>query len=364
MKTTPKDPRRGWTSASSAAADELCAGRYRAQQAIPSAPNAQSQYGIDIHSAFAGEEIDLAVSQERILELAEEICADAVLRVFGIEGKPRILREKRLWTTIGDKYEHSGQCDRIYFIGTHALIADLKSLRGEVQESPENMQLRDEATLTFLNYPKIKTVSVFICQPLVERVPVICKYEREAHFLKMYEAMAERIYASHDLNSKRTPGAVQCLFCRARATCAPAIKWAKTMPLQRAPSLAASVDRLSPEQLVELMEKEATVKSIFAEVKRRVGLLTDLQLQSLGWRRNEGHTRRTISNPNELYRRLAKLGVTDKEFTAIAKIPIGRVSDLVRKKTGLFSKNLDRKVSDLISDITEEKRTESSLEKL
>lgn len=363
MKRKPtKDPRRFWTSASNAQADELCPGRYRAQLAIEDDTSAAAQFGQQIHDAFAGEVVDLTVSQTRIWEIAEEICAEAVQRVFG-ECEPKVLKEKRLWTTIGNKYEHSGQCDRIYLHDHRAIIADLKSLRGEVALAPENLQLRDEATLLFLHDRKITHISVFICQPLVSRVPIICLYTRADHFLKMFEALASRVYDSHDPKAKRVPGSPQCDFCRARGTCAPAIKWSRTLPLQRAPSLELAVDRLKPEQLLEIWNKSSTIESILKEVERRLTLLTPLQLQSLGLRMNDGHMRQKINNPNELFRRLGKLGVKSEEFTRLCKVGIGDVSDLVRKKTGLLSKRLDQKVDDILSGITDSKRTKPSLEK-
>lgn len=359
-----KDPRRHWTSASNAQADELCPGRFMAQIGIAENTSAVATFGNELHAAFGGEDVDLSVSQTRIWEIAEEICEEAVARVFDFDVVPKVFKEKRLWTSIGNKYEHSGQCDRIYLAKHHAIIVDLKSLRGEVPIAPENLQLRDEATLLFLSNRKIKHISVFICQPLVTRVPVICLYTRADHFLKMFEELAARVYESHDPKAKRVPGSPQCDFCRARGTCAPAIKWMRTMPLQRAPSLMASVDRLKPEQLKEIWEKSGTILSIVKEVERRITLLTPLQLQSLGLRMGQGHIRRRINNPNELFSRLSKLGVKSEEFTRLCRIGIGDISDLVRKKTGLMSKNLERKVDDLLSDISDTKRTNPSLEKL
>lgn len=308
--------------------------------------------------------MDLSISQDRILELAEEICADAVLRVLGIEATPKVISEKRLWIDIGN-LKHSGQTDRLYLAGPHAIIADLKSLRGEVAEAPTNMQLRDEAVLTFHNYPKIQKISVFICQPLVTRVPIICLYTRADHYLKAFEDLAERVYNSHDPKAKRIPGTVQCLYCRARGVCKPAIAWMKAMPLQRAPSLAASVERLTPVQLKEIWEKSGTIESILQEVERRLKILPPADLATLGLRMNNGHMRISkVTKPNVLFQRMSKLGVTVEEFTNIARIPKGAISDLIRKKTGYIRTKLDQTVDDVLAGITEEKRTQSSLEKI
>lgn len=362
----PKDPRLGLTSASNAEADSLCPGRYLAQRGLPEERSALAQFGSETHAAFAGEDVELSVSQERILEMAAEIEANVIRHVFGEEAIGAPDKEKRLWIELedGSGLKHSGQCDKVFVGDEKILIEDLKSLRGDVALSPENLQLRDEAVLAWNEYSDCQTVSVFINQPMATRTPIITTYDLDDLGTAWFE-MQQRIKASHDPKSSRVPGVVQCRYCRARGTCPEAIKWAKTSTAMMLPKEPKQiVKELAPEQCVQIWDKRRTLYAILDGIEDRLKALPEKRLEKLGLRIKPGPVRETITNPNALFERLECYGVKVSEFTAIVKVPKSGVSDLLRSHTEAKGKELDQLVKNVVDGLTEGKETKATLERI
>lgn len=271
-----QDPRRGMTSASSAAADALCPGRHQAQRGLPERNSAEASLGTLMHKAYSGDAeamAALADADRRVVNRATEI--DEVIVKAWSEGKGAVTHAKnvRIWSND----IHSGEVDAIWLSedGKHALIGDLKSQPGDQQDATENAQLRDYAALAFDNHC-LKTCTVFINQPRVswkvEDVTVV-RYERE-ELERAYDEMIERVAASNAPNAKRVPGELQCKYCRAAGTnrCPESVTkmFATTKSVARGPVW----ERLSPAErgclISDLMQAEDTAKKMLAEAKARI----------------------------------------------------------------------------------------------
>lgn len=225
------DPRLGFTSASNAEADGLCPGRHLAQRGLKGYDTKDSTAGTLVHGAFAGTIPiqQLSTFQQSVVakgKIIEWKVAQAWFKEHGIpiseaEVEKRAQRELRLWAYYKGQRIHSGGIDALWLCGDmkHALIGDLKSLFGEVEEAPSNKQLRDYAALVYLNYG-CETVTVYINQPAfwkegddLKMVRYNAKQLRDAAFY-----MEERVLASNNLKAERKPGEKQCRFCLAAGT--------------------------------------------------------------------------------------------------------------------------------------------------
>lgn len=240
MQTPPKteeDVRLGFTSASNAESDMSCPGRHLAQRGLAGYESRDATSGQLVHAAFAGllEESGLSSSQRKTVEQGRKIelvMVDQWYRKVGFGLMPtldpiseqiqkRAHRELRLWAYRNGQKVHSGAIDALWLAGDmkFALIEDLKSLFGDVDDAASNQQLRDYAALVHLNYG-CEQVAVFINQPNVrwgldEQKLVI--YE-EKHLKQAAKEMSKRVKASQEINAPRYPGIKQCAYCLACGT--------------------------------------------------------------------------------------------------------------------------------------------------
>jgi hypothetical protein len=360
--------RGNWTSASQAAYDLACPGRFIAQQGLPEETSAAASLGTDAHAAFSGEEVDLNASMESLVERANQTVDEICQRLFP-NGVESVVNEKRYWVEIG-ALKHSGQADRVVIgrtqHGRGCFIPDLKSLSGRVPSSPTNLQLRDLAVLVWLDMPDAPDeIFCAIVQPLSRKEPVVTRYGIE-ELRVAFDEMEKRVTRSHDLNAPRISGE-QCHHCRARAVCKESIAWMRSQlpaPSLSKPDAVALTLTLPLDQAVSLWENQGTIKAILEANYARLKALPDDQLASLGLRRTKGVPRITITDPNALYARLAALGVSVDDFTAIAKIPIGDLETLVRTATDLKGQKLKDRVKALVEGLVETTVSEAGIERM
>jgi len=359
------DASRGdWTSASAAEYDSLCPGRHAAQRGLSEPASQAASFGNTVHEAFDTGEVDeLTISQQRLLEIANER-EEKVLARLHLSSKVPI-NEIRLWAQVGG-WRHSGQCDRLFldFTKQLAVVEDLKSLRGTVEESSSNLQLRDLAVLVWLNYPTIVEVAVFINQPMAGGTTSLTRYTAE-HLKQAWATMRMRITNSNDPNAKRTPGKKQCKFCRAKGICEESIAWLESESLalkKREESVAELVARISPEKLADIYSKAPTINAILDSVKARLLTLDDEQLKAIGMRRRPGATRTTVNDQTELINRLVKLlGATPEQVMGAMNLGKGDLETLVRRLTGAKGLEVDLIIDRLYQGIVEKKQMADQL---
>jgi hypothetical protein len=361
---TPQSQERGqWTSASSAGADKLCPGRHQAQAGIPNAEDKSSLFGDAVHQALAkGDPAGLSADQESIylsvLEIEKKLC----VKFFGpeVEGiTPNPVREKRYWSNWADpSLMHSGQVDRAHRKQTKALIVDIKSLAGEVAESPTNMQLRDLACLFDMNSVGIVELGVAIIQPLVTHSPEICVYSR-ADLMKARTEMYLRVEASNRPNAPRIPGPVQCKFCRAKSTCREHAAYVGT--LLPAPRVLVDVPiaEWTPEQRQQFCDT-------FDIAQKWLDAAWDAMVEGArkspdfvpGYKLKENPQRGTIINLQRVFDRASALGVPLADFLEVSTIGKGNLKELLRKFAKLRGKQLDAQADKVVGE--DEKLSEAS----
>lgn len=361
------DERKGCTSASAAEADALCQGRHRAQIGLPETTSDDAASGNRIHAHLAGEQVALSDDELDLAEKCWQVEKELVQKIFGDNlDNAKIYREQRLWSDFGG-FKHSGKPDLVYVVGKVGAVLDYKTGRNEVAESPRNLQLRDLAVLAAIEY-QLDEVHVAIIQPWATMKPEVCCYTKRDLILALGE-MEARIVASNAPNAPRTPGEVQCKYCKAKAVCPEARQVAITPPAN-AVGLIPPIDpvkidlELSCEDLGAFLDKATIAESIIdacrEEAKRR---LTEGEAIP-GYTLKAGATRESITDAQECFNRCAAKGVTLDAFMGAVTIAKGKLKDAVKSATGDKGKALDATLAQILDGITEEKQAAPSLVKI
>lgn len=364
MKPATTDERGGWTSASSAEADSLCQGRHLAQVGIAEGEkSADADSGTRIHAALeSGNHSTLSADELDTAEKCIELTQKVSLRCFGFDASPKIIREQRIWTSFANNIQHSGKPDLVCIVGEVALVIDYKTGRNEATASPSNLQLRDLAVLVASNYG-VKTVHVAIVQPWATMTPEVCTYTLD-DILAASDALEKRVLASNNPNAQRTPGDVQCRYCKAKATCGEfmAASFPKSHIEMSPKNIEQGIGSLTSLSLgkflslVRLAEETATV-----EVRRRIEAGETVE----GWTIKPGREAEKITDAQTVFSRALAAGITQDEFVRDC-ITVGKTAlkSALKTATALKGKALDAELDALLAGATETKTSSPILTKL
>lgn len=361
--TAPLTVRPAGTTASNAQADSLCQGRYQAQLGLPDVSSPDAQFGQQIHAALATGVIEgLDTQQLSIYESCLEIRDKLMKQAFGAEaGAASVFKEKRLYCVVkpGD-FQHSGMPDEVARIGPKALIIEFKCLPGDLPDSPSNLQLRDQCVLAARAYA-LKDVAVAIVQPLVTHDPQVCVYTVE-DIDKAEQEMFARVVASNAKDAPRTAGEVQCKFCKAKGGCKEYAAWAKTMLPAPVSIFDVPVAQWSPEQRATFCERMGFAAKWLEDGKDAMKKLLKADPNTIpGWTLEEGATRATITNPQEVFNRFIAKGGTTEQFLACIKVAKEPLTAAMRAITKAKGKGLLGEMEKLLAGTYVEKKDEPSL---
>ena len=369
------DERRGSTSASNAAADQLCPARHKAQQGFARIESDDSKIGNRVHRALATGKMDgLEFSEKEVVERCLEIERRKLVEFFGDEaGKAQAFREdpdnpdrSRLWAQLqhnGTLLEHSCRCDVVYRLGDRGLILEYKALAGDVPESPRNLQLRDQQCLVRANLLITGDIGVCVIQPLVESDPQICVYT-SADSKRASDQMFGRIIASNDPKAPRAAGELQCKFCLAKPRCMEYQQWAGTL----VPSMLTVLEVPMAEWTVEQRVAAANALGPALELLERIKefIKSGLELDGKfcpGWKLQQGNNVETITDPQAVFDRFVKLGGTVEQFLRAIKVGKEKLREQLSALTGAKGKALDKAMKTLTDGLVEGKRNRPSLKK-
>jgi hypothetical protein len=360
------DERQGWTSASNAEADELCPGRHLAQKGIVEPPkDSDRDFGIRVHDALEKDSpIDLTPTQLDAYEECKEVERAALRKYFGAYVAERLrpaVREHRLWLDIPPRFRHSGRLDTWYRHADKGMVIDYKALRGEVTESPSNKQLRDQSVLLYGNVPLLSEVAVAIAQPPSIVEPVVAVYGAMDLALARDE-LYKRVRASNDPNSPRVAGEVQCHFCLAKGSCPAYAAWqASRMPVQIPVSTKPAL-QWSPEEWSAFLEKASIAEKWLEETKQLAKGILVMQPDAIpGWRLGDTGSIDTVTDPQELFNRFAKLGGKLEDYMACLEVGKTKFKDALAKTTGAKGKSLASTLDTLLEGIISSKEKAKAL---
>lgn len=387
----PADPRKGGTSASSAHADELCKGRFKAQKGQPQVVTEDASFGTAVHEALrTGDPSKLEREALSVYESCSEIREQVLDKFFGPD-RPKVKFtlehrfECKVLATPNDtsanpvRYHHSGQVDLLARVGGRALIIEYKALPGEVASSPSNKQLRDQVVLAARTL-MLEEVGTAVIQPLVTHTPDICLYDKES-IKKSEQEMFVRVRNSNGANPPRTPNPVSCKFCLAKPECDEYQKWVSgIIPESLSSSLGLPVSQWTPEMRSRFCEVRGVARKWLDECEDAMKAAIKADPASVpGWTVGEGRTLSEVNDPQELFNRFVAIGSdfaksenTELHADAVLlplymqclKLKKGEFDTVLRKVTGMKGKALAAKLDELLSGITTEKQTAGSLERV
>jgi len=384
------DERRGWTSASNAAADRLCEGRHQAQIGIEDISSEDAAFGQQIHDAlFKGSSDGLKPEQVELYDQHQAINEKLMSQFFGNDREAAIVvKENRYWCSvsekaggIGERLRHSAKPDFIARHGTRVLIVEYKSLPGDVPEPSKNEQLRDQTVIVSGTFGIRENceVGTAVNQPLVTHSPELCVYHPEDIKLAERE-MFDRVRNSNKANPTRTAGAVQCKFCKARFKCKEYAAWAESLMPVATKVVGLPTSEWTPDMWAYYLEMRGNAKKWLEEADAEAKRKLEEDAASIpGWKLAPGATQSTIVNPQELFRRFVEVGRewATKEnaemhpehtllplFMECVKVGKMDMQALVRKVTGEKGKILTKTWEDMLAGIIEEKQNKPSLAKM
>lgn len=367
------DPDRGqWTSASNAPADTLCLARHEAQKDFPALPEEEkddaTQSGERIHRAlYTRDTSSLSLEEFKDYETISTVEADLVDLVFNPINarKASVYRERRLWMVEGEKKRHSGQPDVVYLHNDRALIIEYKCGWNEVPSSPHNLQLRDQAVLLSVNtMGQVDLITTAVLQRPF-RMPEICGYTKN-DLIKAFAQVSNRIAASQDPGNigLRTPGRVQCAYCRAKPGCQPYHRWSSEgLPLTRTlvdKPLAqwTSEDMVTFEKnyrnaqnWLELCHNH--IKSVVAKAPN--------EFPEFSIRPGAKEHPVLTEKIEELHQRFLDLGGSTAEFMRCLSLVKGTFEKEVARVSDTKGKQLDNILEALLKGLTYEKQKQGSL---
>ena len=371
------DPRHGLPSASAFERLVECPPSHAMSLGIEDTESAAAASGTRIHAVLANEADISTLSSDE--EQTHDMCkaqADALIAEHIISTDVITLTEVRLGLThfgravvVSNKAQQSlrftGQADLIIIDGSHALIIDYKTGRGDTADAVDNHQLMALAALVSLHKP-ITSATVAIVQPWAGK-PTVAQYDTET----LRAAEAKLISALNTAEQATTVNAVagnHCKWCKAKMHCPAFQAVALSVTDSIVPESISGTDEqvkaqifarmgdhtsMSNEMLIRIQEGGRKFMEWFLvahdlELRRRIAA-GEITTHSLRERKG----RRSVSDVTTVFSRLATHGVTGDAFAAECSIPLGSVKTLIKQSTGAKGKTLDNLVDEVLHGVTE-----------
>lgn len=275
-----EDTRLGRPSASSMERYMACAGCRNLEREVdrqtvplPDQNTAATESGVVLHKANeTGDVSELEESEaetvQRIREIEHEITAQWISDNGFKYTSFTIQREVRLWIDT-DLASASAQIDTLVTFGSHALILDTKTGRGDVTMPVRNWQLRTAAVAVYQHLirdgyePKDITIRVAIVQPFA-KAQSACDYSA-ADLMRALNTLVLKIRYMENPDAPRTAGS-HCQWCRAKHICPEA---RDSMSSIIATS-ALNWGMLAPDRKLRLWNAAKLAESVAAMIKDQV----------------------------------------------------------------------------------------------
>lgn len=352
--------RKGLPSASEYPRMHACGGYIQLKKKQPPRdgrkPNDAALSGQRIHAALAEPRAPHALTDEEhdMLDRCERQWQALMDRFFTQANFSASVRHEH---RIFYQDEFSGQFDRIA-IELHeevGLMVDFKTGRVAVAQADTNLQMRAYAVLLATEHPKLKKLYVAIIQPWVSHEPIVAEYDAEA-LRKSRSELDAVLRISKDPTSRRIPGD-HCKYCPCRKDCPEA----RAIPtgLVQTPEASLLTNEEAAAFLDQVMIAESVIEAVKTEAKRRLKEGQDIP----GWELGQGRVLSTITRPEVVFGRVARLGVTDVNFMKAVKVQKTALKTVVKEVTNLKGKGLDEQIAELLDGCTEDKVSDQPLRK-
>jgi len=218
-------------SASKISAISKCRGFHQANQIFPWYGERDAANEGTIRHQYEEDQTPL----DEIIDPEQRFCADRCRKALEwcrddldlLENETTIDREVRLWWD--DKW--SGQLDYLETwsstrdfgdgiprLTEFAFLADYKTLRGDHDPAPVNLQLLAQAVLVMKNFPKVHQVYVALIEPFQDPIYTTASYS-SGHLWGRGDWICGIVDEATGDNPSRTAGPSQCKWCSAVPFC-------------------------------------------------------------------------------------------------------------------------------------------------
>lgn len=381
----PTDERAGLVSASKFEIVAACEG-YPALEAHlrdhgiisgDEAPDEWAQRGTRIHKAFeTGDTSDLAEDEiqdwESLKKLDAGLFSQWLIDKSLTEVAGQRTSEKRLWLH-NERLEPitSGQYDRLYIAGNHALVIDAKTgFCKRLTPSQESWQLRLLAVLVWQEHGArvgLESVRVAFLKPKFGRNGIdMAEYSIDDLYRSM-TAIKQILWRASQSDVRRSPGD-HCYYCPCRAHCREAASFSLLPSVVSGisnPKVAkrdgeAMVSMMTPADWKFVWERSTTIRNILAAVNDNLKKLPPDALASLGLKIQEGRRLDPITNTIGAYKALEH-SLPPELLWRCLSFSKGELSEAYKEHKGCSKKDADAWVKETIAPFVEEKRADGSL---
>lgn len=344
-------------SASSFAADVVCAGRQNMlrqmrDQNIPaadeSATDEYSERGTRLHDAWASENT-LPLKDEGELSAYKKACEiEATIieqwqRDNDIAVVPEPIVEERLWLHNTDTGAPvlSGALDRIYIVGRHGLLLDLKSGTTEyVGAVNANWQVRVYSALAKNEWPQLKRIRAAFIKPEAFGPRFDCVNFTETDLAHIEQAIRHALWKSSLPDASRQAG-VHCRFCPARAICPEAAKYAMTAIYALPPTptngelskkrILELVSTMPLESALSVWQKRGVMKAIMDAISARLAAATG-EHERLGLKLTDGRKSEFVKDVRGAFDAMKESGFTEEELWRALSMNKGDVLTVIQNR--------------------------------
>jgi hypothetical protein len=245
----------------------------------------------------------------------------------------------------------SGQIDELLIQNDRALLFDVKSGRGQVDEPASNVQLRIYAMLSRVRWPQLESITVAVLSPHYRYAPhTFDAAKLEAIRLETLESLAVL-----DYEAAPSPGA-HCWFCPASMIC-PARR-------RETSQLAVPAQELpTGSEAARLLETVARVEAVCDEIKTHYKARLEADPTCVpGWRL-QSSDRRWIPYPQQALEHLIE-SFSVAEFLECCTARVADLEAAYAKKNNMAPAQAKAAFSRVMGSAIGTKRTAPSLKQI
>jgi hypothetical protein len=367
-----------WTSASNAAADQMCPGRHQAQRNLPQSESDDASHGRAIHLALQKQDpAGLDFDRRETYEACQKIFERELRKIFGVNyDRATVWREVRLHVTVpalpdprsGQPtafYPHSGQLDAFVIVDKSAVVCDFKTLQGDTPTAAKNEQIRDQIVLLARQpqYPLNEVIGLVI-QPLVTHSPEPVLYTL-ADIAEAEKRMFARVIASNAPNAPRVASETACKFCLAKPTCREYQTFAGALVPAVSDLLSIPVASWTPAQRTFFADRIDVAQKFLDETwaALKAGSESDPNFVP-GYALKPGATKETVYDAQACFERFCAAGGTPAQFLEAVSVKKGSLKEALAFATGLKGMALKTALDTLLLGITESRQSAPSMVKI
>jgi hypothetical protein len=283
-------------------------------------------------------------------------------------------REQRFWLHNPSDLTPalSGQIDRYFLAGRHALLLDYKSgWTPNLSKSDENWQLRVYAVLLWKEHPELERIRVGFVKPKDRYenadytdydVSDLEHSEREIHHI---------LWKTKQPDAIRSAG-THCNWCIAKAYCVEAASMsllptvmAGVVTDRKAWTPEEIAAKLSPEDLSAIHSLAGTIVKNLEAVKLRLKSIPETHLAEMGWMLADGRKTDTIIETKSAFDHIkGEMQISDKELWNAMSFGKADLILAIQRDTGVSKEKAAGYVSQIVSKYGETKQSEKALKRL